>query len=190
MIRRLAKGKSPAWRRLAAPVRYLAIKHEIKPRYDWLWPISLTVITMLIFWLLPVRPALLGDTGVLKGVSEFIALLAAFFVVALAAVATFESAALDREMHGTTPTLYGRKLTRRQFVSYLFGYLAVLSFALYLAIVTADIIAPSLRTVAASNVLWWTKAVSGALFTFAFWNMIVTTLLGIYFLVERVNVDN
>jgi hypothetical protein len=41
---------------------------------------------------------------------------------------TFENKTLDHEMQGTTPTLYGRNLTRRQFVCYLFGYLAALSF--------------------------------------------------------------
>lgn len=68
MIRFLAKGETPAWKRLVAPVRYLAIRHQIKPRYDWCWPLVLTAVTMAIFWLLPVRPALLGDHGILKGV--------------------------------------------------------------------------------------------------------------------------
>jgi len=189
MIRFLAKGETPAWKRLVAPVRYLAIRHQIKPRYDWCWPLVLTAVTMAIFWLLPLRPALLGDHGILKGVQDLIALFAAFFVAALAAVATFDRKSLDLPMQGTTPTLDGRDLSRRQFMCYLFGYLAVLSFALFLGIVSADIVIPSLRVVLSVSALWWVKAISGAVFAFAFWNMIVTTLLGIYFLVERVNLD-
>jgi hypothetical protein len=142
-----------------------------------------------LFWLLPERPALLGDKGVLKSICDFIVLLAAVFVAALAAVAAFDNETLDREMQGTTPTLHGRNLTRRQFVCYLFGYLAVISFSLFLAIVTANIVTPSLHVVLSERALWWTRAVSGNVFAFAFWNMIVTTLLGIYFLVERVNID-
>lgn len=180
---------TPAWRRLAAPVGYLAIRHDVKPRYDWYWPLILTAVTMGVFWLLPERPPLLGDKGVLKSICDFIVLLAAFFVAALAAVAAFDSETLDREMQGTTPTLRGRNLTRRQFVCYLFGYLAVLSFTLFLAIVAANIVVPSLHVVLSEKALWWTRAITGSIFVFGFWNMIVTTLLGIYFLVERVNID-
>lgn len=189
MTRFLAVGETPAWKRLVAPVRYLAIKHDIKPRFDWGWPVLLTAVTMLVFWLLPKKPELLGEAGILKGVRDLIGLFAAFFVAALAAVATFGRPSLDDPMEGTTPTLDGRDLSRRQFVCYLFGYLAILAFALFLSIVFAQIIAPSLRTLLSSDVMWWLKAITGTIFVFAFWNMIVTTLLGIYFLVERVHLE-
>jgi hypothetical protein len=188
-MRLLVSGETPAWRRLATPVRYLSIRHEIKSRFDWGWPLALTVVTMLIFWVLPKPPSILGENGFLKGIRELIGLFAAFFVVALAAVATFSRESLDRPMQGRTPTLDGRDLNRRQFVCYLFGYLAVLSFALFLAAVLAQIIAPSLRAELSVNALWWIRAISGTIFTFGFWNMVVTTLLGIYFLVERVHLD-
>jgi hypothetical protein len=38
---------------------------------------------------------------------------------------------------------------------------------------------------------WWeSKAVCGAIFAFGFWNMIITSMLGIYFLVERVQLSS
>jgi Trk-type K+ transport system membrane component len=116
------------------------------------------------FWCLPVTPTTLGEAGFLKGVRDLIALFAAFFVVALAAVATFSRESLDLPMEGTTPTLDGKELSRRQFVCYLFGYLAVLSFALFLAAVLAQIITPSLRAELPAQALWWVKAVSGTVF--------------------------
>ena len=177
----LVKGQTPAWKRLITPLRYLAIRHGTKPRFDWGWPIILTVITMSVFRFLPVQPEILGDGGVLKGVRDLIALFAAFFVVALAAVATFSRETLDRPMQGTAPMLANGELTRREFVCYLFGYLAVMSFILFLAAVAAQIIAPSLRAELSINALWWTKAISGTVFAFGFWNMFVTTLFGIYF---------
>jgi hypothetical protein len=187
MIRPLAPGETPAWKRLATPFRYLSIRHEIKTRFDWVWPLILTFITMMTFWLLPVTPKILGDDGFLKGVRDLIALFAAFFVVALAAVATFARPSLDELMQGTSPKLDDRELSRREFVCYLFGYLAVVSFALFLAAVVAQIIAPSLRLELSARSLWWVKAVCGTVFAFGFWNMFITTLLGIYFLVERVH---
>lgn len=189
MIRPLARGETPAWMRLLAPFRYLSIRHGLKPRFDWIWPGILTAITVIGFAVLPVKPALLGEHGVLHGVRDLIVLFSAFFVAALAAVATFARESLDDLMQGTSPRLHNRELTRRQFVSYLFGYLAVLSFGIFLAIIAAEITAPSLHVMIWPAVLPWIKFVSGAIFAFAFWNMVVTTLLGVYFLVERVNFD-
>lgn len=183
----LTKGETPAWRRLVSPIKYLSIQHELKSRFDWGWPLILTAVTMAIFWLLPVKPEILGDGGIIRGLRDLIALLAAFFVVALAAVATFAEATLDRPMQGRTPTLDKHDLTRRQFVCYLFGYLATLSFVLFLSAIAAQVLAPSLKAELSPSALWWAKAIGGTLFALAFWNMIVTTLLGIYFLVERVH---
>jgi hypothetical protein len=188
-MRLLASGETPAWKRLIAPIRYLSIRHEIKSRFDWGWPLFLTTITMVAFWLLPVTPTILGEAGVLKSIRELIALFAAFFVVALAAVATFARPSLDEPMQGTTPRLDNRDLSRRQFVCYLFGYLAVLSFGLFLGAIAAEIVFPSLHAALPPRALWWVKGICGTIFTFGFWNMVITTLLGIYFLVERVHLD-
>lgn len=187
-MRLLVRGQTSAIRRLLSPFRYLQIKHDLKGRFDFGWPIFLTVLTMGGFWLLPIAPQTLGDAGFLKGIRELIGLFAAFFVVALAAVSTFARPSLDQLMEGTPPKLAGRDLTRRQFVCYLFGYLAALSFTLFLACVAAEIIAPSLRHLFSPLILWWIRALLGAVFAFGFWSMVVTTFLGIWFLVERVHV--
>ena len=176
-----------AWKRLLAPVRYLRIRHDIKAKFDWGWPVGLTAATMLMFWLLPVRPPILSEHGFLKGIRDLIALFAAFYVVALAAVSTFSLETLDEPMEGTTPTLDGKDLSRREFVCFLFGYLSVLSFALFLTSVAAEIISPSLHVWLSEMALAWVRAITGALFTLGFWNMVITTLLGVWFLVERVH---
>lgn len=67
-MRVLAPREPAAWRRLVAPVRYLSIHHSLKDRFDWWWPVVLTVVTMAVFWLLPEKPEILGDKGFLKGV--------------------------------------------------------------------------------------------------------------------------
>lgn len=189
MIRPLARGETPAWVRLLAPFRYLTIQHGLKSRFDWIWPGILTAITIIVFCLLPIQPKLFGDHGILQGIRDLIVLFSAFFVAALAAVATFARESLDDPMQGTSPRLGERELTRRQFVCYLFGYLAVLAFMLFLAIIVAEIGTPSLHVVLSPPLFSWVKLITGTIFTLAFWNMMVTTLLGVYFLVERVNFD-
>jgi hypothetical protein len=186
-MNRLLPGQASAWMRLLAPFRYLCIKHEFKRRFDIWWPLGLTIVTMGVFWILPVTPRVLSDGGFLKGVRDLIALLAAFYVVALAAVSTFDRPGLDKPMEGTPPTLDGKDQTRRQYVCFLFGYLSALSFVLFLVSVGAEIVAPSLRVTFNPTVLWWLRAILGSIFTFGFWSMIVTTMLGIWFLIERVH---
>ena len=139
------KGVTPAWRRMISPLRYWRVKHSAKRSFDYGWPLVLTVVTVGLFMFLPVRPAILGEQGFVKGLHDLIGLLAAFFVAALAAVSTVERKALDAPMIGTPPTLDGLPLSRRQFVCMLFGYLSVLAFVLYLASILAEILAPSLR---------------------------------------------
>jgi hypothetical protein len=184
----LLKGQAPAWSLLLSPFAYLWIKHPFKTRIDWWWPLVLTAMTMTLLWLLPVTPRILGEAGFLKGIRDLIALFAAFFVVALAAVSTFARRSLDQLMEGTPPTLNGRDLTRREFVCYLFGYLAALSFVLFLACIAAEIVAPSFRFLFTPNILWWIRALSGTAFAFGFWNMVTTTFLGIWFLIERIHI--
>lgn len=189
MIRPLAPGETAAWRRLLRPLAYLSIRHETKYKFDWGWPLGLAVVTVLIFWVLPAKPQLLGDKGLLKGVRELIALLGAFYVAALAAVATFARPTLDMPMEGTPPELAGRPLTRRQYVCYLFGYLALVAFTLFIVLVAAEALAPSIKIVVAKEYLSWVRNILIVPLAFVFWNMMITTMLGVYFLVDKVHIE-
>ena len=185
-IGRSANTKSPAWRRMLSPLRYLAIRHTAKIAFDWGFPAILTAATLAVFILLPIRPPIVGDKGVLRQLHDLIGLLAAFFVAALAAVSTVDRKSLDAPMIGTPPILYGEALSRRRFVCMLFGYLSFVAFALYLCSIIADVFAPSLRAVVTPSWLGYLKVTLGGAYGFAFWNMSTTTMLGIWFLVDRV----
>lgn len=163
---------------LFRPFHYLAIQHGHKARLDWIWPGALTVITITVFCLLPVQPPLLGEHGIMTTLLGLIVLFSAFSVVALVAVASLARGSHDEYMH--------EDLTRRQFALHLFGYLAVLSFLLFLAIVGAQVVVPSLHVLLSRTLFSGVKLGTGTMFALAFWNMVVETMLGIYFLIERV----
>ncbi len=171
---------------MLAPARYLRIRHSAKFGFDYGWPLILTVLSVALFMALPVRPAILGSDGFIKGLHDLIGLLAAFFVAALAAVSTVERKALDAPMLGTPPTLGGKPLSRRQFVCFLFGYLSMVAFVLYMASIVAEVVAPSLRAAVSPYHLGWLRTGLGSIYAFVFWNMATTTMLGIWFLIERV----
>ncbi len=64
-------------------------------------------------------------------VNGLLQVLIGFFVASLAAVATFQRPGMDENMRGKAPTLQGKGVTRRQYLCYMFGYLAFMSIAVY-----------------------------------------------------------
>ncbi|WP_126911697.1 hypothetical protein [Rhizobium chutanense] len=193
-------------KQILTPLLYLRIKHPQKSRFDvWLPLILAGVFFAAIFvsgyWSLVYdfskKQSLLSDR-----ILTLLSALSGFFVAALAAIATFNGKGLDDLMLGDTPTLrHGKyknepeKLTRRRFLSFLFGYLAFLSFVYTIMIVVAPIIGEILVNywiVFSKNHLidWCFYLFSGFLiyfYIFIFFHIFVITLLGLHYLSERMS---
>ena len=181
-------------KQLCIPLTYLRIRHEAKFRYDFVYPILLALITLVIFFLLPDKPSLLGTNGYLDVVQKLIYLLIPFFIAALAAIATFDRPSMDEDMKGTPPYLFDKDdvkidLTRRRFLSYLFGYLSFVSIIMFL--ITLFIF----MFLSENNFpyLYENKNLFKAGFLFfhslIFWNLIITSLVGLFFLTENIHSD-
>ncbi|EKF9782201.1 hypothetical protein RV096_003428, partial [Vibrio cholerae] len=78
-----------------------------------------------------VEIAFVGKSGLVQLVNGLLQVLIGFFVASLAAVATFQRPGMDENMRGKAPTLQGKGVTRRQYLCYMFGYLAFMSIAVY-----------------------------------------------------------
>ncbi|WP_149163181.1 hypothetical protein [Azospirillum brasilense] len=180
------------------PMRYLRITHPEKTVYDVILPLCAVAISLGAYNLLPIKPALLGDNGILKDIKDVLALLIAFFVAALAAVATFSRPGLDEVMKGSHPPSilvyqhsqkWLQPLTRREFLCYLFGYLSSLSLLLFMVIVAAKIFAPSLHQWISEDTYAALKYVFIAFFSGACGHLFISTLLALYYLTDRINRD-
>lgn len=197
-----------AARQLCAPTRYLRIRQgsgwlSSKATYDFVIPGIFAIVATFATWLFQFELGLFKDTGFIAGVINLLNLLIAFFIAALAAVATFDRPGLDDPMKGE-PALMARRnskgvvkdaiLTHRQFICYLFGYLSFSSIMMLLALYTIRLIGPdaiqalnfdvtagqvsiALRPIA--------RLVGSAVFFLLFGQIVVTMLLGIYFLADR-----
>lgn len=132
----------------------------------------------------PVKPALMSDLGLLKDLKDFVQVLFPFFVGALAAVATFSRAGLDCETVGTPVTLDGKALTRRQFVCYIFGYCAVLSVFLFIAVIVTKLLQPSAMLFCPA-IISYLRSASVAFFSLCFTHLVVISLWGLYYLSNR-----
>ncbi|MBF4328530.1 hypothetical protein EAY16_24965, partial [Vibrio anguillarum] len=109
----------------------MRIKHKQKLYIDLILPVIIGVVLTAIVFFSPVQIKLLGQGSLVGLVNGLLQILIGFFVASLAAVATFQREGLDEVMVGKAPTLRGEKITRRQFVCYMFGYLALVSIVLY-----------------------------------------------------------
>jgi hypothetical protein len=188
---------------LTRPIAFRQIKHPALRIINVYAPGGLAVLAVFLFLLLPIKPKLFGDDSITSNALLFITVLPGFFIAALAAVATFPSDNLNEIMPDPAPTLVMRtgdnlapvELTSRIFLCHLFSYLTVLSFAGFLLGAGGDLLAPSAVYVVAkipdpgaSNLVVCLLHIGYiAMFTWVFANLIVTTVYGLYFLVERIH---
>ncbi|EMD6910560.1 MULTISPECIES: hypothetical protein [Citrobacter] len=183
--------------KLFSPLSYLRIKHEEKKWYDFIVPFAVSVCLTIAYHFHANKIPLIETNGLLLQVNGLLQVLIGFYIAALAAVSTFSSATIDEVMAGDPPTLLeefrGEKmtvlLTRRRFVCYLFGYLALVSFMLFcLGMVSILVGKPFhlwLLTFWSPDVIIWLKTFFVGGYLFILMNIITTTLLGLYFLAVR-----
>jgi hypothetical protein len=169
----------------------------------WL-PLALTFVAVVIYVVLPVQPALVGEKGLASSLLTIVSTLPGFYFAGLAAVATFGNATMDREMPAPAPAVDMRiggqmltdvPLTRRLFLSYLFSYLVILSFGLCFALITINALSGSIDAFHTAIVRetgatwpWFTvKALVSIPLTLAFASMVVSTLHGVFFLTEKIH---
>jgi hypothetical protein len=194
-----------AARQLLNPLCYLRIRQgegfwKSKATYDWTIPLILALFVEIIVFYCAPHLRVFTEKGIIGGFQKLMEILVPFYIAALAAVATFQRDGLDEEMKGQPAYFNIRSgkdekkvnvLTRRQFICYLFGFLAFMSLSLFVIIIFCNLLADNLSAVAAhafGNYILFAKIAVVFIFLFAIWQVVVTTLLGIYFLSERLQV--
>ena len=170
--------------------------------YIWTAPLAITGAAILVYFLLPIKPRLSGDNGLLASAAQVLALVPGFFITALAAVATFNRPEMDETMPDPAPTSLishrGRmvkiELTRRMFLSYLFSYLSVLAVLLFTASAVAPLVYPNVALLSEVSQSYFNgeiivggiKLVFMSVFVYFISSLFITTLHGVYFLCERI----
>ncbi|MCO6410123.1 hypothetical protein [Hoeflea alexandrii] len=181
--------------RLFVPLRYLRISHPEKIKFDLIFPVCFALLISLPL----LSDRFLTDAkalDVLGRSSDLLSVLTGFFVAALAAVATFGNPEMDSPMTGSAPVSLNDRtgepvpLSRRRFLSYLFGYLALLSIATYilgfgffaLQSYVVDVTYPDYST--ASFVVFW------LVYALLLGNLLSNALLGLFYLTDRIHRPN
>ena len=199
---------SPAALRIAAyqlcrPLAFVRIKHRHMAIYTRLLPMGFAGMGILVFCLLPIRPQLFGANGLVATILSVMGNLPGFFIAALAAVATFNRDSMDHELpDDAAPKLWMMnglqgedvKLTRRVFLCHVFAYLSTLSFAIIVLCISGNAIAPSVISALSSYgcsayAFVSIKYLYLSILTTFLSSLMITSLYGMYYLVERMHQD-
>lgn len=176
-------------KQLLTPLSYLRIKSDRNEKLwvDVVYPgvIAAAVTGVWVCW--PSVMTFRGGEGLLSGIGSFMQVLVGFYVAGLAAVATFPRKTLDEDMVGIK--FKSEALARRRFLSYMFGYLALLSLVMLIAHLLRSIPTAILTSIENPHVFFSVKAMFVFGYQFIFWQMILITLLGIHFLAYKIHVD-
>jgi len=169
---------------------WLRLRHPALTRINLIASPALGVICAAVLSAMPGGLNFTHEFGVAHQVNGLLQILGPFFIGALAAISSLDRVELDMAMGGQQPTLVenGEQIfpTRREFFGYLFGYLAALSVLLYLlgalgmaAGSSSGYLVAFLADMRAS----WTIHVFRALYFIALVNLMLTTFLGLHFLI-------
>jgi hypothetical protein len=179
--------------RLLGPLRYLAIKHPEKTKYDIVIPAIVGIVGWVVYSAISPKPLLFTDAGLLRFARDLLIMAVPFMVGALAAVAMGAPGPhLDRRPIGTQLYLANDALTLRQFLCYLLGYLSFLGLVtLILAVAAALMCEPVLQWTSHAPLL---RSAIHAFGTFCFSMLLsfltVTVFWSLYFLTDVVNQSN
>lgn len=171
---------------------------ESLSRLLYISPILLAILFCSLFGMIDYHSKL--DINIFKqsafdNISTFVQILPGFYIGALAAIASYNYAPMDNVMSLPAPYLKEQveggfresRLSRRRYLTLMFGYLSAISIlsAVFIFIVrlvySVDIFAVSATIY---NIVYY---VITFLFFFIFWQMILVTLFGIYYLADRMH---
>lgn len=182
-------------RRLSHSLSYLQIRHPAKWRYDFLYPAIIGIVLGSIILLAGPKLNMSGERGVLDQLNSLLGILVGFFIAALAAVATFDRPSMDDPMPGIVPTMrvnekgasYDVPLSRRIFLSQLFGYLTVASLVVFALGAVGQLSASTLQSALMPKAYNWGRIVFVYLYAFGLANVLINTLLGVFYLSFRIH---
>lgn len=178
-------------------LNYLRIRHPYALRYNAIYPAVATGVVAI--------PMILGGdigehfktAGFIPSLIPVLSILAPFYIASLAAVSTFAgpeffdepfrmNKPVTLQITGSGGDWIQIDVTPRYFLSLLFGYCSVASIGLLILTIFSNLIAK-----ACTNMPWglesWALGMLLILFIFALCQLVLSTLLGIYYLADRIH---
>ncbi len=183
------------------PIAFLTVKGPGLNFYKFYGPLILSLVTVWIYLLAPVKIQLFGSGSATDHMIGFFSILPGFFIASLAAIVAFQGGDLDETMPDVSVMITAQgdtarvDITFRVFLCYLFSFLTVMSFLGFFLCVAGSLLAPSLSEIAnlaaSSDAQTFTKTALEvgfvAALTIVTASVVLCTAQGLYFLAERVH---
>lgn len=170
---------------ITTPISYLAIKQPQKNWFDFILPFILSLITTAIILFVDLKIKnieLFVSNGIVNVINGITQILSGFYIASMAAIATFPNKELDKFMQGITPKYNGKRLTRRNFLIRLFGYLSFICIVLYFYGGISVYFSTFIVIEKYSELI---KSIFCLTYFSVFFNMLLTTSLGLSFMISK-----
>lgn len=182
-------------RNLLGPFGYLKIKHEFKFVVDWIVPLLLTLVSVLLLFLARKFIKVFDENGIVNLIVSFTQILPGFYIAALAAIATFQRNDIDAEMPEPAPSIkikvQGKEvkspLSRRRFLSSMFAFLTAESILIIFVCFFGTSLASFFRSIIPNEFHWQAIFLYLTLLIFLLWQLVVATFWGLYYLGDRLH---
>lgn len=179
------------------PFSYLAIEHRSKWIVDWVYPLFLTVVSIVVIFGLKLlgTVSLYADSGLIGKVLGFVQGLPGFYIAALAAIATFNRIDIDKTMPSPAPRLDIRvkgktvaiELTRRRFLCSMFAFLTAENLVLIVMSISSQVLYPVVKSTVPIAAQAWVSMGFMSVFLLLFWQMLITSFWGLFYLGDKLH---
>ncbi len=164
--------------------------------YQWIYPTIVFAVTFGGLLLLGDKFVSFDQEKLISDVNALMGILVGFYIAALAVVSSFENKNLDQVMKGRAPTLTSVRsgaeieetLTRRRFLAIIFGYCAALAIILYVfGVLLVHLTVTQPASPWAQTAMSIAGQAAWGLYVWIISSLLVVTLLGLHYLVERLH---
>jgi len=172
------------------PFLFLLITYPRSGVISWIIPIVLATATMAVFYFLPGEISVSGDDGFLERVITIMTISGGFFVTSLTVILTNESDIINSTFVGEgKPVISGENelLTRKRFLSLLFGYISFVSFSVVGMISAALVASHSIKMALTDKVLEVLEYGSGFVLLVFLFQIFLFSMVGLHYLTDRLH---
>lgn len=184
---------------LLRSMNYIRVSHDYWWQFNLIIPFVFSIVTLLLIFFLANGENYFGSGGLLSSFSQILAILAPFYIASLAAVATFGSqSSFDSKFKMVNPPTIQRlvkgswktcDVSLRQFLCMLFGYCSVAAIFLFFVTIFVPFFHKGIVQ------LNWCPRVPWEwpflfVFLFLLYHLVVATLLGLYYLADKMHRDD
>jgi hypothetical protein len=139
--------------------------------------------------------SLYAEGGLISKILGFVQNLPGFYIAALAAIATFNRVDIDRTMPAPAPRIdivvQGKKvpieLTRRRFLCSMFAFLTAENLVIVAMAIFAQALCGAVKAKVGGCYHLWLSGTFLFVFLLLFWQMMITTFWGLFYLGDKLH---